>query len=267
MKLALQEGLYEDGGFANFVRRAAEWGFDAVEVWGEGLAERIEEVKRVVASAGMPVSSVCPGGGGIRGSLLAQDEDERKAAAADIGALLELCAELGGAGLILVPEFGSEKFMALYPDLAGFDRRKGLFVERLEPLARKARSLGVDILLEPLNRYEAYFLLTVGQAAELCRLCDNTAVKIMADLFHMGIEENSLLDALSKNSEHIAHVHLVDTNRKLPGLGSRDFPPVLRTLKEQGFDGCLCLECGIPGDPAADIPASVDYVRKILDSL
>ncbi len=267
MKLALQEGLYDDGGFGKFVERAQEWGFDAVEVWGEGLSDRLTEVKKVVSDAGMPVSSICPGGGGIRGSLLSGDEAGRSAAAADIETLLEMGAELGGAGLIIVPEFGVEKFMALYPDLSDFESRKRMFADRLAPLAEKAATLGVDILIEPLNRYEAFFMLTVGQAAEICRLTGSPAVKVMADLFHMGIEERSVINALATNSGYIAHIHLVDTNRKLPGFGDRDFLPVFKTLDEKSFGGHLCLECGIPGDPFHDIPKSIETINMILDKL
>lgn len=264
MKLALQEGLYKAESFRRFVNESKKWGFDAVEVWGEGLDERIDDVAATLKSEGMPASSVCPGGGGIRGSILSGDADEQERAAGDIETLLECCAKLDGAGLVYVPEFGVEKFMRLYPDHGDFDRRKKIFVERLSPLARKAEKLGVEILLEPLNRYEAYFLTTVGQAAEVCRAIGSPAVRVTADLFHMGIEEDSVIGALGKNAEFIAHVHLVDTNRKLPGLGDRDFATVFDTMRKAGFKGYFCMECGITGNPMEEIPASVKKMKKII---
>jgi sugar phosphate isomerase/epimerase len=264
VKLALQEGMYKPKNFKQFVMDSKNWGFDAVEVWGEKLDERIDDVTATLKSEGFQASSVCPGGGGIRGSILSGDADEQERAAGDIEMLLECCAKLGGAGLVYVPEFGVEKFMRLYPDHGDFERRKNIFVERLAPLAGKAEKLGVKILLEPLNRYEAFFLITVGQAAEVCRAIGSLAVRIMADLFHMGIEEDNLIGALAKNAELIAHVHLVDTNRKLPGLGDRDFTIAFETMRKNGFEGYFCLECGITGDPEKEIPESVKKMKKIL---
>jgi sugar phosphate isomerase/epimerase len=262
MKLSLQEGLYKAKDFRSFARDAKAWGFDAVEVWGEGLDARIGDVASTLKSEGIPASSVCPGGGGIHGTILSGDAEARARAAGDIETLIECCARLDGAGLVLVPEFGVEKFMRLYPDHGDFERRKKIFVERLAPLAAKAEKLGVRILLEPLNRYEAFFLITVGQAAEVCRMSGSPAVRVMADLFHMGIEEDDLAGALEKDAEYIAHVHLVDTNRKLPGLGDRDFAAVFATMRRAGFEGYFCMECGIAGDPAKELPASVKKMRE-----
>jgi len=265
MKLSFQEGLIRQKSFSGLLGQLKMWGFDAVEVWGEGLSDRLDEVKMAVKGADMPVSSICPGGGGIRGSLLDDDADSRAQAEKDIRALLEMGAELGAAGLIIVPEFGKEKFMALYPDHSDFQKRKEIFTERLAPLAARAVQLGVKILLEPLNRYEAFFLLTVRQGAELCRMMDSPAVRVMADFFHMGIEEDCLIKALEDNARWISHIHLVDTNRKLPGHGDRDFPKIIQSLKKTGFDGCLCLECGIPGEnPGREVAEAAQFIKRLL---
>ena len=153
--------------------------------------------------------------------------------------------------------------MALYPDHEDFEKKKEIFAERLEPLASRAQRLGVPLLLEPLNRYETYFMLTLGQAAETCRMLDNPAVRVMADLFHMGIEENDPVAALEEHGGYVKHVHLVDTNRRLPGEGAADFRPVAEVLKKTGFEGYLCMECGITGDPEEEVPRAAALARKI----
>lgn len=264
MKLGFQEGLIKVDGFEELVKKVVGWGFDAIEVWGEGLDKRVEDVADILKKYNLPASSVCPGGNGIRGSLLSEDKSDRELAADDIGMLIEMCARLDNAGLVLVPEFGVEKFMSLYPDHADFEKRAEIFAERLAPLVEKANGLDVTILLEPLNRYETFFMQTLAQGAKICDMIGSPSLKIMADLFHMGIEEDDVVGAIVDNSRHIAHVHLVDTNRKLPGLGNRDFKPVIDALKKIRFNGCLCMECGIPGDPAQEIPASVELIKKLL---
>lgn len=263
MKTAFQEGLIKTKGFNELVEKVKGWGFDALEVWGEGLDKRIEEVAATLKRHNLPACSVCPGGNGIRGSILSRSEEERARAGEDIDTLIEMCARLGGAGLVLVPEFGAEKFMSLYPDHSDFEKRAEIFADRLSPRADKARKLGVTILLEPLNRYEAFFMLTVGQAARICRMMGNPSVKAMADFFHMGIEEDDSARAIRENADCLAHVHLVDSNRKLPGRGDRDFVPLLKALNESGFDGFMCLECGITGDADLEIPASLNHIKNL----
>ncbi|HOY64711.1 MAG TPA: TIM barrel protein, partial [bacterium] len=81
----------------------------------------------------------------------------------------------------------------------------------------------------------------------------------------MGIEEDNTAKAIADNIEWIDHVHLVDSNRKLPGQGEKDFAPALAALKNGGFDGYLCMECGVPGDdPAAQFKKSVKCMRDAI---
>jgi sugar phosphate isomerase/epimerase len=263
VQFAFQEGLIPAGDEESFFTRLRDWGFDAVEVWGENLDARLERVKTAARNAGLPVCGICPGGRGIRGSLLHESESSRALARKDISTLLHCAAELGGAGLNVVPEFGAEKFMALHPDHSDLTKRKKIFIEELAPLAAEAEKLGVQILLEPLNRYEAFFLLTVDQAAGLCRESGSPAVRILADLFHMNIEDADIPATLSRNIRLIPYLHLADSNRLLPGHGHTDFRAAFDALNRSGFSGALCMECGIPGDPDKTVPAALRHVRAL----
>lgn len=260
---AFQEGLFPYQDEAALYAQLRAWGFDAVEVWGEKLDERMGRVKAASAAAGLPVCGICPGGAGIRGSLLSSDAQARSLARADIRTLLQCAADLGGASLNLVPEFGAEKFMALHPDLNDFQNRKQQFLDQLGPLAAEAEKLGATIILEPLNRYEAFFLITVDQAADLCRALGSPAVRVLADLFHMNIEDADMPGALARGIHYIPYIHLADSNRLLPGHGHTDFRAVFQALHKAGFHGVLSMECGIPGDPGKSIPASLQLMRKI----
>ena len=263
MKLAFQEGLFPYEKEDELYARLAEWGFDAVEVWGDGLADRVDRVRTAAKSAGLPVCAICPGLDGIRGSLLSADAETRRRAAGDIETLLQCGADLGGAGLNIVPEFGVEKFMRLSPDYDSFTNRRQRFLDELAPLAERARDLGAPILLEPLNRYEAWFLVTVDQGADLCR-SSNSAVKILADLFHANIEEPDILDSLRRNIEYIGHVHVADSNRLLPGLGHTDFAPIFDALRQAGYSGYISMECAVTGDPHRTVPEALNLLKKLL---
>ena len=122
------------------------------------------------------------------------------------------------------------------------------------------------VFLEPLNRYEAYYLNTVGKAADLCRAADHTRIQLMADLFHMNIEEADIPNSLRAAAPHLGHVHLADSQRWLPGHGHTDFVSAFRALRETAFDGWLALECmPTPGDPLENMRACVEFLRRCWD--
>ena len=67
-------------------------------------------------------------------------------------------------------------------------------------------------------------------------------VKILADLYHMNIEETNLADALRVAGPLVGHVHFADSNRRAAGLGHTDFAPIVAALVEIGYDGYLSAE-------------------------
>ena len=112
----------------------------------------------------------------------------------------------------------------------------------------------MPLIYEPLNRYETNMCCTMAQGAALLESLDTDNVKLLADLFHMNIEEADLHQTLRQNAGRYHHVHLADSNRKLPGQGHMPYPDLFRTLRETGFDGAAALECGIMGDPREELP-------------
>ena len=125
-----------------------------------------------------------------------------------------------------------------------------------------AAECGLDLLLEPLNRYETHFLNRVDQAFDIVHRAGSPAVKIMPDFFHMNIEETSFAEALHSGGEHIGYVHVADSSRKQPGTGHTDFRSGFRALREIGYDGHLVLECGFEGDLEEALPGAIDLVRE-----
>jgi len=99
MKFAIQDGLFSYESIDAFFGMARDWGFDAVEVMGQNLEDRIDKIKAASKASGLPVCAICPGLDGIRASLLEDDKSLLEAIGQDIMKLLRLGAELGGAGL------------------------------------------------------------------------------------------------------------------------------------------------------------------------
>ncbi|MEM2936505.1 MAG: sugar phosphate isomerase/epimerase, partial [Candidatus Bathyarchaeia archaeon] len=89
-------------------------------------------------------------------------------------------------------------------------------------------------------------------------------VKIMADFFHMSIEEADIPASIKKAADYIVHVHLADSNRLLPGHGHTDFKRGFAALKKIGYRNFMALECGIPGDPEIELPKCVKYLKQLI---
>jgi D-psicose/D-tagatose/L-ribulose 3-epimerase len=109
-------------------------------------------------------------------------------------------------------------------------------------LAPAARAAGVEIGLEPLNRFETYFLNTVSDALAMCDAIGDSAVGILFDTFHANIEEKSIGDALRRSAPHLKHVHAYENDRGIPGSGHVEWDGFFAAIRDIGYDGWLTLE-------------------------
>ena len=87
-------------------------------------------------------------------------------------------------------------------------------------------------------------------------------MRLLADLFHMNIEEADLAAAMREGGRHIGHVHFADSNRRAAGLGHTDFAPVVAALREIGYAGYLSAEVFAWPDPTAAAQQTIDSFRK-----
>jgi len=262
MKLAVQENLLPGETFFEKLCNAEKFGFEGVEVWGRKLTERLQEIKSSLERSKLKVSTICSG---YPGDLLGADSQVRKTAIEGIKERLRICADLGGIGVITVPTFGRPKIPDLYPwrpDIREIEKQ--ILIEECKILGDYAEDVGSYVILEPINRYETHFMNTLRQAVELCEAINREKVKIMADFFHMNIEEADIAASLEEASDHIVHIHLADSNRMLPGYGHTDFEKPFKVLRKNGYRNFMALECRVPGDPYETLPKSVEYLRRFM---
>jgi sugar phosphate isomerase/epimerase len=116
-----------------------------------------------------------------------------------------------------------------------------------------AASVGVDLTLECWNRYGTFLLNRLEQSARLWRETGLQNGGILADTYHMNIEERSLPGAIRDAGSLINHFHLSDSNRAAPGLGHIDFASVLQALLDVDYPGYLTFEL----DPRAAVRSGV----------
>jgi len=125
----------------------------------------------------------------------------------------------------------------------------------------------VQVVIEPINRYETQLLNTVASALNFLDRLGLDQVGLLLDTFHMNMEEPSLPDSIRLAGDRLFHFHLADSNRWHPGAGHVDFPAVVKTLEEIGYGNYLSAE--ILPMPNADAAAenTIRYMRRLVPAM
>jgi|SRR5579859_1292992 len=116
---------------------------------------------------------------------------------------------------------------------------------------------GVTAAIEPLNRFETYFLNTADDAVRFCDEVGHPNVGILFDTFHANIEEKSIADGYRKVARHLKHVHTCENDRGTPGSGHVEWVPVFEAIREIGYDGWLTIESFGPNLPEIAAAAAI----------
>ena len=174
-----------------------------------------------------------------------------------------------------MPHYGANQQPDLTPFKTPIEIEYELMVWLLRGVSDLAYAIGVDLYMQPVNRYETHFMNRVEQAVHFRRqIKDHPHVKVAANLFQMALEEmmpiDSLRTALQAEANDIGIIYLADSNRRLPGHGLLDFKAVMGVLKDCAYQGWLTLECGTPGhnqeyanDFADALPARLAWLRQL----
>lgn len=139
--------------------------------------------------------------------------------------------------------------------------------EGLRAALATAEAAGVGVVIEPINRYETDFLNTVDEVLALIQRIDHPRLGLVADTFHMNIEEVSIEESLRTAAPYLRHVHVADSNRRAPGLGHLDFRKILAVLREVGYRGYLSAETLPHPDPEGAARLTVEHLRSMLTEL
>lgn len=113
------------------------------------------------------------------------------------------------------------------------------FHRALDPVLRENN---VHLAIEPLNRFETFFLNTAADAVRFVEEVDSANIGILFDTFHSNIEEKSVPDGYRACGKRLKHVHTCENDRGVPGSGHIDWKAVMAALKEIGYDGWLTIE-------------------------
>ena len=230
----------------------AEWGFEAVEPNRQVIGKE-KKFKKAADNAGLAVSVLCYGS--TNGDVVSETIEKRAGGIDNVKRAIETAAVLDARGVIFVPAFNGQT------KLTNQEIRKVL-MDTLPVLGEFATKHNTTIILEPLNRNEAFFLRQVADAAAIARDCNSPGIRVMGDFYHMTIEEPSDMGAFISGGDRVQHVHLAGRIRKLPGQDDKRFVDGFRGLKMIGYNGYCSLECGVKGKKEVEVPKSVQFLRN-----
>lgn len=245
--------VYWDGVRTAF-HDAKKLGYDAVEIFAPSadFVDR-QELHKLVEETGLKVAAVGTGAGMVVHQLQLCDADtsRREQAIQFIKDIIDFGAEFNAPAII-----GSMQ--------GRFDKAEGKaaaimrLTEALNILGEYAGQKNVPLIYEPLNRYETNLFNKLADAAEYLRSEKIANVVLLADLFHMNIEEADIAQAFRDAGELTGHIHFVDSNRQAAGFGHMDFGPIVKALKEIGYSNYVSAE-------AFPIPDSTTCAKQTIE--
>ena len=225
-------------GLADACEQASAHGFDAIEIFPPNAgALDVPAIRELLAQHKLTVAAVGTGGGWVvnKWTLTHADAAIRAQAREFIHSIIDTAAALGAPAILGSMQGRWE---------GGVSREQALawLGEALDDLGAHAAQLGRVFLYEPLNRYETNLFNRLGDTAAWLRTLRTRNVRILADLFHMNIEESDLAAAITDAGDLIGHVHFADSNRRAVGLGHTDIASAYAALDKIGYDGFLSAE-------------------------
>lgn len=127
-----------------------------------------------------------------------------------------------------------------------------------------AATRGVTVALEALNRFECYLLNTMQALSDHIDAIDHPNIRAMYDTFHANIEEADPISAFTRHHRNIAHVHISENDRGVPGRGNIPWDETFQALRASGYDGWLTIEAFGRGLP--DLAAATKVWRDFAES-
>ncbi|CDN32163.1 Sugar phosphate isomerases/epimerases family protein YcjR [Mucinivorans hirudinis] len=231
-------------------------GVTGFEPWGANLPARVEEIQKLCKGRNIKVSAICAG---FKGFILAEDPAVKAEFDHTMREIIIAAGELGSVGVIMVPAFNGNK-----PCRPHTAETRQYLVEELAALGEFALKNKTTVILEPLNRREAFYLRQVGDAASICRDTKSAGVMCMGDFWHMS-EETSDEAAFLAAGKYLKHVHIASRGtRNTPGEDGQadNYVGGFSALKRLGYPHWVSFECGCKSERSVAVPAALKLLRE-----
>lgn len=252
------------------LQRLKKLGYSSIELAGEPDQYPIPETLSLLEEYDIKCWGTVTIQHGKR-DLLAADPQQRRDTIQYMKDVVKMSSELGGEIVTIVPS----RVGKLVPSSTA-EIEWEWAVEGLKEVAAFAKQNNIRVGIEPLNRFETYFLNRSDQALTLA---DEVGFDcgIAFDPFHIALEEVDLIAAIKRCGPRIVDFHISDHNRLAAGDGGFDWLGIMSALKEVGYAGGLAFETMPPIDRTpvgeygrmqldeTDVEVTKDHLQFITD--
>lgn len=235
-KYSVTQWIYGNESLEDSLKRLQKYGYQGVELAGEPDTIDIDQTKQLLNEYNLECSSIC----GIftpERDLSSSNETIRSNAVQYVKKSIDLAKALNATTVIVVPTCVGK----LSPETT-FEEEWNNAILSVREAGQYAKEQEITLAIEALNRYETYLVHNLTLAVRFVEEVNVEGIGIMADLFHMSIEERNMTEALNKISPYLAHVHIADNTREAAGLGQTDFKPVISFLNDANYKGYITME-------------------------
>ena len=264
MKFAVHSLLWTerfDNEPERLVEKAKKLGFDGMEIYvsPQQLPSFDKaRVKKALESADMDcVGSTCLT---VETDVTSTDEAIRRRGISHLEASAELFSELGAKLVSGVTYVAWGKTVGRSRTEEEWKRA----VESLKEVCRRISNFEIILGLEPVNRFETYFLNTATDAIRLAKEVGEPSIGVHLDTFHMNIEEKNYYDPIIKADKLLCHFHCCENDRGIAGTGNVNWDEVFRGLADIGYDNWITIESFTP--EIKDVAASTAIWRQLAPS-
>lgn len=235
------------------VKRLAKYGYKSIEISGEPSQYDTREVRKILKENGIKCWGSVTLMLGER-NLLHTDEKERENSVQYVKDVITMVKELDGYEVTVVPSTVGKIEPSATPD-----EEWQWAVESMKQVYDHGQKEGVRICIEPINRFETYF---INRGAQALALAEETGPDcgVCLDTFHMNVEEADPYEAMLEVGDRLVDFHVCDSNRMACGMGQLDWLKIVGTLRIIHYDGALAVEFASPVDrtPANPYPDAIE---------
>ena len=224
--------------FENSVKKVAELGFDGAELAVRNPKDlKVDDVINILKENNLEVPAIGTGQAYGEEGLSFSDPDEvvRKTAVERIKDQILFASHFDAQVIIGL-------IRGIIVEKVNKTKAEKWTIDCLRKCTEFAKEYNIRLTLEPVNRYESNFINTLNEGVEFIKRVGASNLGLLADTFHMNIEEVSIYDSIVQAKDYITHVHFADSNRWAPGCGHLDFATIVQTLKKINYQGYVSAE-------------------------
>ena len=253
--------MFYAGNLEHGMKKASELGYDGVEL-NIRDSSKVDQNKIIQLSKDYNLNIISMGTGqayyeeGI--SLASADSNIQEKTYSRLKDHIDFANKMGSQVVLgsIRGKFGSNKNIR--------KKQENKAYETVKKCVKYAEESDVTLTIESINYQDTNFINTTYDAIDYINKFSSDNIKLLIDTFQLELQGENINDSIKKAKDLLVHIHLVDSDRKIPGQGNIDFKEVIKYLKDVNYRGFLSAEIiPLPNDDTA-AKEYIDAVRELI---